>query len=269
MGSYQLGFIGAGVMGEAIMSGALQAGVIAPGDIHVFDIDTAKLKSIACRLQVDACADLDALIARSDVLLAAVKPAMFQRLLEEIATDMRGKALVSIVAGWNTLKIRRHLPDDVRLLCVMPNMPAIAGEGMSVLSANHTLLPEEFEFAQKLFGSFGETELLDEKYFDIVTGLSGSGPAFVFMFIEAMMQAGVYDGLPAKTARKLAVQTALGAAKVLKSNDKHPAEMRDAVCTPAGTTIEGVCELENRGFNGAVIAAVDKSAKKYRQMANG
>lgn len=269
MGSYRLGFIGTGVMGEAIMSGAACSGAIDVADIYAYDIDAEKLKRITERLNINACGDVRSLIESSDIVLAAVKPAMLQKLLEANGEALRGKALISIAAGWNTPRLRKYLPEDVRVLCVMPNMPAVCGEGMSVLSTANTLLPGELEFALRLFNSFGETELVDEKLFDIVTGLSGSGPAFVFMFIEAMAQAGVQGGLPAKTARKLASQTVLGAAKALKSSDKHPAEMRDAVCTPAGTTIDGVYELESRGFGGTVMAAVGKSAEKYRKMTNG
>lgn len=269
MDSYKLGFIGAGVMGEAILGGAVRSGVISAADIFAYDVDKKRLSDISGRYSVNECAGLGELIGKSDIILLAVKPTVFQKILEEIAPKVHGKALFSIVAGWNSEKIKKYISSETRLLCIMPNMPAICGEGMSVLSANNSLLPGELQFALKVFGAFGETELLDEKYFDVVTGLSGSGPAFVFMFIEAMMSAGVYNGLPAKTARKLAVQTVLGAAKVLKSNDKHPAEMRDSVCTPAGTTIEGVFELEKCGFNGTVMSAVDKSTKKFRQMVNG
>jgi pyrroline-5-carboxylate reductase len=268
MSSLRMGFIGVGFMGEAILSGALRSSVIAASDIFVHDVDQTKLKSIADHYCVNACAGVDELLDNADVVLVAVKPIACAKLLDDIAQKMSGKAIISIVAGWNSEKIKKHLQESTRLLCVMPNMPALCGEGMSVLSANNTLSEGELQFASHLFNSFGEIEILDEKYFDIVTGLSGSGPAFVFMFIEAMMQAGIYGGLPQKTARKLAIQTVLGSAKVLKMNDRHPAEMRESVCTPAGTTIEGVFELETRGFTAAVIAAVDKSAKKFKQMTN-
>lgn len=269
MESYKLGILGAGVMGEAIMGGALRAGVVQAANVFVYDIDEGKLQRASNTYSVTACESPDDLIGKSDIVLAAVKPAVFQRLLEDNAQLLRGKALVSIVAGWDSAKILQRLPADARLLCVMPNMAAACGEAMSVLASNNTLLPGELQFALRLFGSFGETEMLDDKHFNIVTGLSGSGPAFALMFIEAMMQAGIYNGLPNKTARKLALQTVLGAAKALKVSEKHPAELRDSVCTPGGTTIEGVQELERSGFTGAVMSAVDKSAKKYKQMANG
>jgi pyrroline-5-carboxylate reductase len=268
MSSYKIGFVGVGVMGEAILNGALHAGYIAPEEIYVHDIDHGKLIGMVDRYAVNPCVSIDELLEKSDIILAAVKPFVFKQMLEDISQKIKGKALVSIVAGWSTQKIKNVLTDETRVLCIMPNMPALCGEGMSVLSSNNTLLPDELQFVTSLFGSFGDTELIDEKYFDIVTGISGSGPAYVFMFIEAMMSAGIYNGLPAKTARKLAVQTVLGAAKTLKLNDRHPADMRDAVCTPAGTTIEGVFELEKSGFNGVVISAIDKTAKKYKQMVN-
>lgn len=268
MSSTKIGFIGVGVMGEAIIIGSLRSGCISAADIFIYDIDHTKLISMVERYLVNACESLDELLLSSDMILLAVKPAGCKKLLEGIADKIKNKAIISIVAGWSTAKISKLLSEDTRVLCVMPNTPALCGEGMSVLSANNTLHPDELQFALKLFDSFGETEIVDENYFGIVTGISGSGPAYVFMFIEAMISAGIYNGLPAKTARKLAVQTVLGAAKSLKANDRHPAEMRDAVCTPAGTTIEAVYELEKNGFNGIVMSAVDQCTKKYKQMVN-
>jgi pyrroline-5-carboxylate reductase len=262
----KIGLIGAGVMGEAIIGGALQAGCISAENCFVYDIDPKKLSHMAGRYCINACADLDALLENAGIILVAVKPSGCQALLNRIADKMDNKAIISIAAGWSSEKIKKLLPESARVLCVMPNMAAICGEGMSVLSAGHTLLPGELQFALQLFGAIGDTEIVDEKYFDIVTGVSGSGPAYAFMFIEAMMAAGIHGGLPAATARKLAIQTVLGAAKALKCSQKHPAELRDAVCTPGGTTIEAVFELEKSGFGGTVMSAVDKCAKKYKLM---
>lgn len=269
METLKLGIIGVGVMGEAIIGGAIRAGAVESKNVYAFDVDSTKLQAFAERYSVHACKNAPELVGQTDVVLAAVKPATFEPLLKDIAASLSNKALISIVAGWNTAKIMKVLQKETRLLCVMPNMAAAVGESMSVLASNNTLSSSELLFVSGLFGTIGETEILDEKYFDIVTGLSGSGPAFVMMFIEALMQAGVYNGLPAKIARKLAVQTVIGAARTVKISEKHPAELRDAVCTPGGTTIEGVLELEKSAFVGTVMSAVDKSTKKFRQMVNG
>ena len=268
MSSLKVGVIGVGVMGEAIVNGAMNAGFLKPADMFVYDVDRSKSMALADRHSVNSCVSMEDLADKSDLVILAVKPVVCKSVVDGIAQKLADKALISIVAGWNSLKFSKILKKDTRLLCVMPNTPAVCGEGMSVLSANNTLLPDELQFASQLFASFGEVEIIDEKYFDIVTGISGSGPAYVFMFIEALMSAGIYNGLPARTARKLAAQTVLGAAKALKGNDRHPAELRDAVCTPAGTTIEAVYDLERNGFSGIVMSAVDKCAKKYKQMTN-
>ncbi len=266
MSQHKIGVIGIGVMGEAIINGALRDTTFSANDFYVYDVDREKLIGMVDHYAVNACVAIDDLLDHADIVLLAVKPLVCGKLLDEIAPKLENKAIVSIVAGWSTEKIKCLVPASTRVLCVMPNTPALCGEGMSVLSSANTLFSDELQFALRLFGSFGETEIVDEQYFDIVTGISGSGPAYVFMFIEAMISAGIYNGLPAKTARKLAIQTVLGAAKALKGTDRHPADMRDAVCTPAGTTIEAVYDLERNGFNGIVMSAVDKCARKYKQM---
>ncbi len=269
MSQFRVGVIGTGVMGEAIINGALRSQAFQPKDFYVYDVDREKLITMVDHYAVNVCIEMADLLDKADILLLAVKPFVIGKLLEEISPKLDKKAVISIAAGWSTEKIKRLVPASTRLLCVMPNTPALCGEGMSVFSSSHTLTDSELKFALDLFGSFGETEIVDEKHFDIVTGISGSGPAYVFMFIEALISAGIYNGLPARTARKLALQTVLGAAKSLKGTDRHPADMRDAVCTPAGTTIEAVYDLEKSGFNGIVMSAVDKCAKKYKQMVNG
>ena len=266
MNSYKLGFIGTGIMGESILSGIVSKKAMSPDNLFVYDIDHAKRIQMVDVYGVRACVTAAELVDACDVVFLSIKPMVCQSVLEELADKLAGKAIFSIVAGWSTARIAALAP-AARVLCVMPNVAAISGEAMSVLSADHTLTENEFRFANLIFSAFGEVETIPEKHFDIVTGISGSGPAYAFMFIEAMAQAGIYNGLPAKTARKLAAQTLLGAAKTQLLGDRHPADLRDAVCTPGGTTIEAVMELESRGFNGTVMAAVDRCARKYRQMA--
>ncbi len=268
MSQFKVGIIGTGVMGEAIINGALRSHLFHAEDFFVYDVDREKLIGMVDHYGVNACIELSDLLVKADIILLAVKPYVLEKLLEEISAKLASKAVISIAAGWSTEKVKRLLHESTRVLCVMPNTPALSGEGMSVFSASNTLSDDELKFALELFGSFGETEIIEEKHFDIVTGISGSGPAYVFMFIEALISAGIYHGLPAKTARKLATQTVLGAAKSLKGTDRHPADMRDAVCTPGGTTIEAVYDLEKNGFNGIVISAVDQCSRKYKQMVN-
>lgn len=262
----RLGFVGTGVMGEAILQGVVRGGVLPANHISIYDTDASKMAQIAGKFGVCTAASVRDLIGQSDLILFAVKPVVLGPLLAETADVLQGKAIISIVAGWGTAKIGAITVEHTRILCVMPNTPAVCGEGMSVLSADNTLLPDELMFAKQLFGSFGQVEIVAERYFDIVTGISGSGPAYVFQFIEALMQAGIYKGLPAKTARTLAAQMVLGSARLVLESEKHPAELRDAVCTPAGTTIEAVYALEQQGFTGTVMSAVEACANKYRDM---
>ena len=266
MNRMRLGFVGIGVMGGAILQGVINGQVLPPEQISIFDVDAGKKAQLCHQYGVANTSSVGELIARSDLVLFAVKPMVMGGLLTQVADQLTDKAVVSIVAGWSTAKIQGVLGNQTRVLCVMPNTPAIAGEGMSVLSADNTLDVEEMELAKALFCSFGKVEVLPERYFDIVTGISGSGPAYVYQFIEALMESGIYKGLPAKTARTLAAQMVLGSAKLVLESDKHPAELRDAVCTPGGTTIEAVYELEQSGFTSSVMAAVIACAEKYSRM---
>lgn len=263
-----LGVIGTGNMGEALLRGALQSGAVDGSQVTIFDVNHEKAMRLGESLGVRAAASLTDLLRTADMFLLAVKPNVFGTLLRENRDAFYGKALISIAAGWSGERLQESLPDDTRVLRVMPNTPALVGEGMTVFEAGATLLPEEKEFAAKLFSAVGKVETVDPKLMDAVIGISGSGPAYVYMFIEALGDGGVRAGLPRDVSYKLAAQTLIGAAKMVEETGRHPGELKDMVCSPGGTTIEAVAALEKAGLRPAVLSAVEACYQKAREMNN-
>lgn len=262
----KFGVIGAGNMGEAILSGFCGSGNAGGTQIFVFDPDAEKCRALEKKLGVKTAASLEALIDESDLLLIAIKPNVCTHVYEEQFDRFSKKAVVSIAAGWGGERLQKALPADTRILRVMPNTPAMVGEGMIVFESGDSLTDDERAFAKTLFGSVGDVISVEPKLMDAVTALSGSGPAYVYLFIEALADGGVKAGLPRATALKLAAQTVKGSAIMVSETGIHPGELKDRVCSPGGTTIEAVATLEQHGFRGAVIAAVDACREKSEKM---
>jgi pyrroline-5-carboxylate reductase len=261
-----LGVIGTGNMGEALLRGALQSNAVAGSQVTIFDTNREKAVRLGESLGVFVADSLPDLLRAADVLLLAVKPNVFDALLRENRDALYGKALISIAAGWSGKRLQASLPDDTRVLRVMPNTPALIGEGMTVFEAGDTLLPEEKEFATKLFSAVGKVETVDAKLMDAVIGVSGSGPAYVYMFIEALGDGGARAGLPRDLSYKLAAQTLIGAAKMVEETGRHPGELKDMVCSPGGTTIEAVATLEKNGLRRAVLAGVEACIERAKEL---
>ncbi len=260
MSETRLGFIGAGNMASAIVKGAIEKKAIAPNHIMVYDVDHEKVKALQESCSVHGVSSINELCANCTILLAAVKPNILPGILKNLSDiDL---PLISIAAGWSTIHIKEIYGDHKRVLRVMPNTPLMVGEGMSVFETPSNFAEHEMEFAKKLFGALGKVAFAQQAQMDAVTAVSGSGPAYVFMFIEALADGGVLCGLPRAQAIELAAQTVLGSAKMVLDTGTHPGALKDAVCSPGGTTIEAVKSLEHNGFRGAVIDAVDKCAKK-------
>ncbi|NLI54029.1 MAG: pyrroline-5-carboxylate reductase [Clostridiales bacterium] len=262
----RLGVIGAGNMGEAILRGYLNSGYAAGDQTAVFDLDTEKCRALEKDFGVTVADSIEELIDGSDLLLVALKPNVCAHLFSEQHNRFSGKAVVSIAAGWGGQRLKQALPADARVLRVMPNTPAMIGEGMIVFESGDSLTSDERAFAQTLFGSVGDVISLEPKLMDAVTAVSGSGPAYVYLFIEALADGGVKAGLPRPVALKLAAQTVKGAAMMVSETGIHPGELKDRVCSPGGTTIEAVAVLEQQGLRGAVIAAVDACREKSERM---
>jgi len=267
MKEYTLGLIGAGNMADAIIRGAITKNVIEPGSVFVYDIDKSKLDRMENELGVRPAISSQTLCEQSDIIIVAVKPNVMKTVLFEIKEQIGAKPIVSIAAGWSAEMIMEIVDSDKKVLRLMPNTPLMVGEGMTVFESPSSLLKDEQDFVEKLFAALGKIEFAPARLMDAATAVAGSGPAYVYMFIEAMADAGVLCGLPRDKALNLAAQTALGAAKMVADTGAHPGELKDAVCSPGGTTIEAVKSLENDGLRKAVINAVEKCAAKSKKMA--
>jgi len=247
------------------MSRAIVLGLISnktrPDSILVSDPDQTKLNDLK-RFGIKISTDNADAIKHGEVVILAVKPDIYEVVLPQCKDQ--NKLFISIAAGISVGFIKSFLSDNARVIRVMPNTPALVGAGMTVICKDGAS-DEDIKSASYIFESVGEILILSEKYIDAVTGVSGSGPAYIFTMIEAMADGGVLKGLTRDDAIKLAAQTVLGSAKLLIETKTHPAQLRDMVCSPGGTTIEGVRTLEDGGFRASVINAVsactDKSAK--------
>ncbi len=266
MSVYTLGFVGAGNMASAIIKGAVAKNVVRASAVSVYDVDTKKTKALSEELGIMAAESLPKLCHNSDIIIIAVKPNVMTAVLTDINPFITHQAVVSIAAGWSAAMIKSVIGEDKKVLRLMPNTPLMSGEGMTVFEAPGSLTGEEQAFVEKLFSALGQIDHAPCKAMDAVTAVSGSGPAYVFMFIEALADAGVLCGLPRAQAQKLAAQTVLGSAKMVLETGSHPGALKDAVCSPGGTTIEAVKSLEQDGFRGAVINAVEKCAQKSQKM---
>ena len=258
----KLGFLGNGNMGYAILKGLIDRKILGPEETAVYDILPA-ITERAAALGSSVFTDETELVRNSDIILVAVKPQTAGTLFEKIGSVVKDKLLISIIAGYDVSTIREALNQpDVRILRVMPNTPAMVGAGVFGLDVHTDAKSEEKQAVETWLSSLGIVEWVDETLFPVVTGLSGGGPAYVAMFIEALADGGVKHGLKRDAALRMAAQTVLGSAKLVLENGTHPAVVKDNVCSPAGTTIEGVQALEDGAFRSAVINAVDKSTLK-------
>lgn len=262
-----IGFIGAGNMGSAIIGGISAAGLYPDGAVLIYD-KNEQACAVCCE-KYGACRakSVSELAEKADILFLAVKPNVLYAVIDEIKASLKPSAVVvSIAAGQSTEKIQAAFGGEIKLVRVMPNTPALVGEGMSALSPTALVDKEAAEEILHIFESFGRAELVPEYLMDAVTGVSGSSPAYVFMFIEALADAAVASGMPRAQSYTFAAQSVLGAAKMVLDTGMHPAALKDMVCSPAGTTIEAVRVLEERGFRSAVIEAVAACVEKSKEM---
>jgi pyrroline-5-carboxylate reductase len=263
----QLGFIGAGNMAQAIFKGILKIEKFAATDIHIYDPDAGKLQQLTEAYGVMAEASNINVCTQADVLFLCTKPTVYPAVISEIKSAVKANTvIVTIAAGQSIRQIESRFEKKIHLIRVMPNTPALVGEGMAALAANALATDAELALVLSIFRSLGKAEMVPESLMDAVTGLSGSAPAFVFMFIEALADGAVQTGMPRAQAYTFAAQTVLGSAKMVLESGKHPGELKDMVTSPAGTTIEGVLSLETDGFRNAVANAVMAAAKKSRMM---
>jgi pyrroline-5-carboxylate reductase len=263
----RVAFLGTGNMGEALIRGLTQTGLVPAGSITASDARVDHLGQIAKRYGIRAVGDNAALVSGADVIILAVKPQIMAAVLKEIASAVdEGKLLVSIAAGVATTKLRQQLGRSARLIRVMPNTPALVLEGVTAIARAEGLRPGDLEAAQELFAAVGKVVVLDESALDAVTGLSGSGPAYVAIAIEALADGGVKMGLDRATATLLAAQTVLGSARLILETGVHPGQLKDMVSSPGGTTIAGIAALEDGGFRRTLMQAVERATLRSREL---
>ncbi|MDA8164165.1 MAG: pyrroline-5-carboxylate reductase [Desulfobacteraceae bacterium] len=264
----KLGFVGGGRMAEAMIKGILRAELISAGDILVADPDESRRTLLRKQYGVTVHPEAEAVWPACQTVVLAVKPQIMGKLLERSRGQVTGQHLIiSIAAGIPLSLIEGTLAGSgCRAIRVMPNTPAIVQESASALSGGGQATPEDLATAKAIFDSFGTSVILDERALDAVTGLSGSGPAYVFSFIEALTDAGVKTGLSRPVAEKLVLQTVLGSVKLAMETGEHPAQLRAMVTSPGGTTIAGLHVMARAGFAGIIMDAVEAAANRSREL---
>ena len=248
------GFIGSGNMGGAIIGGIINSDIASPENVIVSDKNEQALKNINEKYGVKVTSDNKETADKADVLVLCVKPQFLYGVID------------SIVAGQAIETIEKAFEHSIKLVRVMPNTPALVGEGMAALTPNSNVTKEETEVVVNVFNSFGKGEVVSENLMDAVTAVSGSSPAYVFMMIEAMADAAVIGGMPRSQAYTFAAQAVLGSAKMVLETGKHPGELKDMVCSPAGTTIDAVAILEKDGFRNSIIEAMVGCMNKSKEL---
>ena len=253
----KIGFIGLGNMASAMIGGILKKELYSAEDIIGSDKSEDSVQKAAKIFGIHTTTDNLEVAQAADVLILAVKPQFFPEVIAEIKGAVREETLIISIAPGKTMEwIMEHFGRELKLVRCMPNTPALVGEGMSCVCGNAKCSSEDVDTVCRIFAGFGKTEIVEEDMIDVVVGVSGSSPAYVFMFIEAMADAAVAEGMPRAQAYKFAAQAVLGSAKMVLETGKHPGELKDMVCSPAGTTIEAVGVLEEHGFRSAVIDAM-------------
>ena len=266
----KVGFLGAGNMGEAMIRGLLKAGTVPAEDIFATDARLDRLQQLGKLYGIHTLSDNSLLVKRVDVVILAVKPQIIHSVLKEVGPAVTPKKLViSVAAGVPTVALRADLPKGVRLIRVMPNTPALVLEGMTAVAKADGLQKGDLETAEEIFGAVGKVVVLEEEALDAVTGLSGSGPAYVALMIEALADGGVKVGLDRLTAMTLAAQTVLGSAKLLIETGAHPGQLKDMVTSPGGTAIAGIAALEEGGVRRTLISAVERATLRSRELGRG
>ena len=259
----KIGFIGGGNMAKAIIGGLVKSGQVAPSNIWVFDRKAEANEALAREYGIQAAESAEALAREVDILFGAVKPNVILKVLKDLASQLKKEALVvSIAAGVTLDSLATVLGHDRKIVRVMPNTPALVNEGMTSITPNVLVEQPEIDEVVTIFESFGKAAVVSEYLIHSVVGVSGSAPAYVFMFIEAMADAAVLGGMPRAQAYQFAAQAVKGSAQMVLETGKHPAELKDMVSSPGGTTIEAVKVLEEKGFRAAVMEAMQQCMAK-------
>ncbi len=258
----KLGFIGMGNMASAILLGAVGSGFLKGEETIAFDLDVAKMQALNDKCGMVAASSAVDVINNSEIVLIAVKPIHVEGVLAECRESLKNKPLLSIAAGWSYARYHELVDASTRVCAIMPNTPAMVGEGMALIDMGNDLTPDELAFTKGLFSALGEVEEMPSHLMAVGAALSGCAPAWVYMMIEALADGAVLHGMPRATAYKLASQTVLGSGKMVRDTDQHPGKLKDDVCSPGGITIRGVQALEASGFRAALMDAVSAAYQK-------
>jgi pyrroline-5-carboxylate reductase len=262
--------LGAGKMGGILLQAFLKQNLFAADQIHATVAHPERAVVLSAQWGVDVSTDNLEAARQADLILIGVKPFQVPELIEKIKPTLtRDKTIVSIAASVKTRAIEEAADIELAVLRAMPNTPSALGAGAAGLCAGRFVKPEQMELAQRIFETVGRAVIVDEKHMDAVTGLSASGPAYIYIIIEALAEAGVKVGLPRDIATQLAAQTVFGAGKMVLETGYHPALLKDAVTTPAGCTIDGILELEEGGLRVTLIKAVMRATERAKQLAAG
>lgn len=256
-------------MAEALLGGLLDARIVELTNLRATDPSGARRDLLKRRFGIHVGIDNCETAAWADIVLLAVKPQVLDSVLTDLSSHLAGRLVISIAAGITIQYLTDRLPDAVRIVRVMPNAPATVCEGMSVLTFGPGVTSHDNEFVRTMFASVGRVAVVEEVLMDAVTGLSGSGPAYIFVAIEALADGGVKMGLPRSVAQLLAAQTVLGAARTVLDTGEHPGRLKDAVASPGGTTIAGLHQLERGGFRASLIAAVRAATERAGELGRG
>jgi pyrroline-5-carboxylate reductase len=267
----KIGFIGAGNMAEALINGLISSKLFKSDQIFITDIAKKRVNHIKSTYKVNIACDNKELSKESNIIVLSVKPNHIAKVVSEIKTSVTSKKIIiSIAAGIQTTQISKLLKKKSKIVRVMPNTPALVLAGASVLYCNENVTEKEKDSVKEIFESVGIAHIIeDEGLLNPVTGLSGSGPAYVSIFIEALSDGGVKMGLPRDLAHRLAAQTVYGTAKMIIEGDAHPAQFKDKVSSPGGTTIEGIHHLEKGGFRSSTISAVEAATRRSKELSKG
>jgi len=260
----RIGFVGAGNMATALIKGILKANLVTSDFVSASDVDIDKLDSLKSEYGINVIfKDNEKLVAESDIVILAIKPQIFDKILKEISSKLdKSKLVISIAAGISTEYIENVVGKELKIIRAMPNTPALILEGATAIAPGTHAKEEDVRIAYKIFDAVGKVVVVDESQMDAVTGLSGSGPAYIFMIIEALSDAGVKMGLSRSVAMKLAAQTVMGAAKLQIDTDMHPGRLKDMVTSPGGTAIAGIHTLEQGGLRTTLINAVESATMR-------
>ena len=263
----KIGFIGAGQMGSALIRGFMEKGLFSKDEIFASDPSRERRSLMEKEFGIETFDDNKACVGCSDIVLLAVKPQVMGPVLDDIRDHLKDiHLIVSIAAGISTAFIEGRLKEGARVVRVMPNTPALIHEGAAAISKGRYATEEDLDLCVTLFEAVGIAVKVPEALMDAVTGLSGSGPAYCFRFIEALIEGGVLEGLPRDVATQLAVQTVVGAARLLSTSNRHPGELEAMVTSPGGTTIRGLFALEKNGFSAAIMEAVKEATRRSQEL---